>query len=151
MLTVALLVWVPLITENIIILAQQLALLPLTAVTLDILWWGMQQEPARQTGPGLVLDQHAQVKYSMAIVCMDVYIPPHGQSGLFSWTTDECPGLANPPNGMVMVTGTTFGSGANYTCDINYYHSAGDLVRTCMEDLSWSGTAPTCTCEQQKL
>ena len=32
-----------------------------------------------------------------------------------------------------------------YTCDLLFDHTAGDLVRTCQPDFSWSGTEPTCT------
>ena len=32
-----------------------------------------------------------------------------------------------------------------YTCDPGYTHSAGDLIRTCKEDGSLTGSPPVCT------
>lgn len=38
-----------------------------------------------------------------------------------------------------------YNSNVTYTCDLQFDHTAGDLVRTCQPDFSWSGTEPTCT------
>ena len=31
-----------------------------------------------------------------------------------------------------------------YTCDPGYTHTAGDLIRTCLDDGSLTGTPPVC-------
>ena len=31
-----------------------------------------------------------------------------------------------------------------FVCDVGYNHSTGDLIRTCQNDGTWSGTLPTC-------
>ena len=60
----------------------------------------------------------------------------------------ECPGLENPPNGMVTLMGSVPGSVAMYICDSGYMlNGQGD--RTCQRvgerDTQWGGVAPTCT------
>ncbi|WAQ96226.1 LYAM3-like protein, partial [Mya arenaria] len=32
-----------------------------------------------------------------------------------------------------------------YTCDLGYYHSDGDLIRTCDDNKQWTLTTPVCT------
>ena len=57
-----------------------------------------------------------------------------------------CPELLNPANGRVSVTGLTFGSIANYTCDSGFTLS-GDAQRSCTAGGFWSGSAPVCNRE----
>ncbi|XP_053393015.1 uncharacterized protein LOC123564401 isoform X2 [Mercenaria mercenaria] len=38
-----------------------------------------------------------------------------------------------------------FNTDITYSCDLSYNHTGGNLIRTCKEDFSWSGTAPNCT------
>ena len=71
-------------------------------------------------------------------------------------TVLECPGLENPPNGMVTVMDNVPGGVAMYTCDSGYMlEGQGD--RTCRRvgerDAQWGGVAPTCsrTFTQQTL
>ena len=52
-----------------------------------------------------------------------------------------------PANGTRNVSGTTFGSIVNYTCDHGYYFSAQEpsmITLTCMTNGWWNGTAPQC-------
>ena len=59
----------------------------------------------------------------------------------------DCGNLDDPPNGMVNVPSTTFGSQARYTCDIGFI--LGDMAdtRTCQANRGWSGSEPECTGE----
>ena len=55
----------------------------------------------------------------------------------------ECGDLANPRNGRVDLSGTTFGSTATYSCNQDYMLD-GPRTRNCQADGSWSGREPTC-------
>ena len=33
----------------------------------------------------------------------------------------------------------------NFTCDLGYYHSSGDLIRSCNEHAQWTGVTPVCS------
>ena len=60
----------------------------------------------------------------------------------------ECPGLEDPPNGMVTVMDNVPGSVAMYICDSGYMLSAqGDrnCERLGERDTQWGGVPPTCT------
>ena len=46
---------------------------------------------------------------------------------------------------MVLSPNTNYGSLVTYACDAGYTNIAGDSIRTCEGDGSWSGAAPTCT------
>ena len=56
----------------------------------------------------------------------------------------RCGGLSNPSNGQVRITNDVPGSTATYTCNSGYTLVGGE-TRTCQNDGTWSGSAPTCT------
>ena len=56
----------------------------------------------------------------------------------------RCGGLSNPSNGRVRITNDVPGSTATYTCNSGYTLVGGE-TRTCQNDGTWSGSAPTCT------
>jgi hypothetical protein len=63
-------------------------------------------------------------------------------------TPVDCGNLENPKNGKVTTPATTYKSEATYSCDPNYGPNPAGK-RTCQADGTWSGTAPTCQCEQK--
>ena len=58
----------------------------------------------------------------------------------------DCGSLAAPENGMLSIDNTTFASSVIYSC-IEGYNIAGDEMRTCLENGSWSGQDPSCLSE----
>ncbi len=58
-------------------------------------------------------------------------------------TLKDCGALANPANGTVSASPTTYGSTANYACDTGYALT-GSASRSCLDGGLWSGDAPTC-------
>jgi hypothetical protein len=56
----------------------------------------------------------------------------------------NCGGLTSPTNGSVSAPTLTYGSQATYGCSTGYALS-GASTRTCLQDGSWSGAAPTCS------
>ena len=56
----------------------------------------------------------------------------------------DCGYLDAPENGTVSVSGTTYNSVANYSCDPGF-GLIGDAMRTCLGTGNWSGSEPTCT------
>lgn len=56
----------------------------------------------------------------------------------------SCSGLSAPANGQVLLSGTTFGSVATYTCN-NGYSLVGSSTRSCQSNGQWSGDAPSCS------
>jgi hypothetical protein len=60
----------------------------------------------------------------------------------------DCGKLDDPKNGKVKAPTTTYKSEATYSCDPNYGPSV-TAKRTCQADGTWSGTAPSCQCEQK--
>lgn len=58
----------------------------------------------------------------------------------------DCGNLQNPDFGTVVLTGTTFGSTATYSCQ-NGYLLQGRTTRFCQASGDWSGEAPTCVGE----
>lgn len=56
----------------------------------------------------------------------------------------SCGPLGDPTHGSVLVTATTFGGVATYTCDMGFERS-GLASRMCQSNRMWSGNAPTCT------
>ena len=61
----------------------------------------------------------------------------------------DCGPLSNPVNGVVDTSeGTTFGSTATYTCNLNFVLN-GSSVRTCTAEGVWGGETPTCTGKTQ--
>lgn len=55
----------------------------------------------------------------------------------------NCGTLANIENGRLEIRGTTVGSIARYSCLFGFL-LAGNPVRTCLNDGTWSGNAPFC-------
>jgi len=55
----------------------------------------------------------------------------------------ECDQLRDIQNGRVVLTGTTVGSRASYTCNRGYL-LVGDAVRKCQANGEWSGNEPVC-------
>ena len=62
---------------------------------------------------------------------------------LFIYIVVSCGDLPNPRFGRVVLTGTTFGSTATYSCQGGYI-LVGGLTRTCQANGQWSGQAPVC-------
>jgi len=73
------------------------------------------------------------------------HFPTHIQSLI---TAVDCGSLANPKNGRVELTGTTFGSTATYSCQ-NGFILVGSSTRTCQINGLWSGRAPVCSGKDQ--
>ena len=59
------------------------------------------------------------------------------------FTAVDCGPLAAPVNGTVVISNTTFGSTATYTC-IDGYFLTGETTRTCGSDGIWSDSDLTC-------
>ncbi len=55
----------------------------------------------------------------------------------------NCGRLNNPINGLVSVSGTTFGLTATYSCDAGF-ELVGFSSRVCEITGSWSGEEPVC-------
>ena len=72
-------------------------------------------------------------------------VPTYCSYFIFSYTVAvDCGNLANPANGRVDLTGTTFGSIATYTCNSGFILANGNRIRQCGANEQWSGTAPNC-------
>lgn len=56
----------------------------------------------------------------------------------------DCDPLKPPDNGDVVMSGTTIGSKATYSCESGF-NLVGDEFRNCQDDGEWSGTEPTCS------
>ena len=56
----------------------------------------------------------------------------------------DCGTLEDLDNGQVEFSNTTFESTANYTCDLGYRLSNGNITRTCEANGNWSGDPPSC-------
>ena len=81
-----------------------------------------------------------------ARMCFDFICQPKGSISkicLMSLAAD-CGSLANPPNGEVKMSGTTFNSTITFSCN-DGYHLVGETTRTCQANGSWSGNESTCT------
>ena len=61
----------------------------------------------------------------------------------FVLTVVDCGTLADPRNGDVDFSSTTFNSKATYSCDKGYV-LVGQELRVCQVNGDWSGKAPTC-------
>ena len=59
----------------------------------------------------------------------------------------ECVNLPNPRFGRVVLTGSTVGSTAKYSC-LPGYTLVGTSTRTCQTSGQWSGVAPVCIRKQ---
>ena len=55
-----------------------------------------------------------------------------------------CGFLPAPENGMVTISGPSFGSIATYTCNTGYIILMEDMERICQENGVWSGNQPVC-------
>lgn len=62
----------------------------------------------------------------------------------------DCGELENPANGSVSFPGTTLGSQATYSCDVDF-ELTGNETRECLSNCEWSGTEPVCErkCERE--
>lgn len=58
-------------------------------------------------------------------------------------TAIDCGGLEAPVNGFVKISGTIFGSYANYSC-FHGYELFGIRTQYCKESGEWSDMTPTC-------
>lgn len=58
----------------------------------------------------------------------------------------NCDRLDNPANGRVVLTGTSLGDTATYSCN-DGYERVGDQQRMCQMSRQWSGSEPSCRCE----
>ena len=56
----------------------------------------------------------------------------------------DCGALPNPIGGAVVVSGTSVGSSADYTCDEGYKLTRGDKIRYCQDNQHWSGEEAVC-------
>ena len=56
----------------------------------------------------------------------------------------DCGELRDPVNGQVLISSTTFGGLAMYSCDMGYSLATETSNRSCGTDRTWSGTTPTC-------
>ena len=54
----------------------------------------------------------------------------------------DCSSLADPGNGSVNFTSTTYDSQVRYSCKTGYYSLAGSETRVCLANETWSDTAP---------
>ena len=68
----------------------------------------------------------------------------------FVLTVVDCGSLADPRNGDVDFSSTTFNSKATYSCDKGYV-LVGQELRVCQANGDWSGEAPTCRSEFYSL
>lgn len=55
----------------------------------------------------------------------------------------DCGTLDDPANGQVLLSGTTVGATATYTCFVGYVAS-GDVVRHCQSNGQWTGVSAKC-------
>ena len=55
----------------------------------------------------------------------------------------DCDRLDNPANGTVVLTGTSMGDTATYSCN-NGYELEGNRQRMCQMNRQWSGSEPSC-------
>lgn len=62
----------------------------------------------------------------------------------------ECPALPQPDNGLVTLSGVTFGSLATYVCNAGFVLD-GNVQRTCLATGEWSGSDPSCIGEGEGL
>lgn len=64
-------------------------------------------------------------------------------SNVLSPLVNQCSVLPKPLNGIVAITGTSFGSMAMYTCNRGF-ELVGEDKRVCNNDASWTGKEPLC-------
>ena len=58
----------------------------------------------------------------------------------------DCDPLDDPANGTVVLTGTSMGDTATYSCN-NGYELEGNRQRMCQMNRQWSGSEPSCRCK----
>lgn len=63
---------------------------------------------------------------------------------VLSSTAIRCQRLGNPTNGRVLLTDTSVGSVATYTC-FPGFRLVGNQRRTCQTNGQWTGSTPTCS------
>ena len=81
----------------------------------------------------------------MEILGQKVPLSPAGPTSVIHMScSGDCGHPGEIDNGQVDVSGgTAIGDTANYQCN-EHFQLKGDNTRTCQEDGTWSGTAPTC-------
>ncbi|XP_045205733.2 CUB and sushi domain-containing protein 3-like [Mercenaria mercenaria] len=62
----------------------------------------------------------------------------------------DCGSLPELQNGKIVFNKTTFGSEANYICDVGYSYM-GDFTRICRSNATWSETEPLCQIKDCKV
>ena len=62
---------------------------------------------------------------------------------MFLHAAAMCPELQPPANGLIVTTGTQFGSTATYSC-LPGFNLVGNEQRTCQANGFWSGIEPFC-------
>ena len=78
-----------------------------------------------------------------SIEVIELYIVEETYPFIYFPIVISCGALANPVNGQVGHTGTTFGQTATYSCNTGY-NLVGGSTRTCQATGVWSGSTPTC-------
>ena len=71
-------------------------------------------------------------------------------SPLLTVVVVDCGVLDPPAFGKVLITGTTAGSTARYSC-FPTYALVGDAQRRCQQDSQWSGSEPVCKCKTNHI
>ena len=67
-------------------------------------------------------------------------------------TAIVCPILYPPTNGNFSLSDRRcYRSEATYSCDVGYILYGGDMIRTCQENMQWSGREPCCIRESSEL
>ena len=61
-------------------------------------------------------------------------------------TVIECDSLPDIKNGRVLLSGTTVGSTATYSCNKGFV-LVGESTRICQSSGEWSGKEPVCRCK----
>ncbi len=62
-----------------------------------------------------------------------------------------CGRLESPTNGKVIVTGTTPGSVATYSCNSGFELIGNERRRSCQNNGQWGGNAPVCRGNRNKV
>ena len=110
-------------------------------------WWASKQESVRSHQHGLAMNHSVDVRKSIPPPCPHTHTCTSLMNISCLYTiihaAVNCPNLVSPANGRVEQGGNTFGDTAAYICDEGFRVS-GTIIRTCLADGQWSGTASTC-------
>ena len=86
-----------------------------------------------------------------SIICknsMSLYMVWGNNNNIIT-TVVNCGGLCEPKNGNVLISGSTLGCMARYTCDPGY-DVVGDVRRVCLENSTWSGSTTETLCKGKR-